>query len=116
MTIELRKKITQQIGEALGYASLCWEPKPTGVFDTTAVSKAMDHAMANIDALLDVVEAINVEDVEEKIAALETENAKLREALRYIAGSMRWGEDTAIKRTITDLQNTALAALETTNG
>lgn len=54
--------------------------------------------------------------VKEKIAGLEAENAKLRDALRYIAESMRWGEDTAIKRTITDLQNTALDALETTNG
>lgn len=47
-----------------------------------------------------------------EIEALLEENAKLREALCYIAESMRWGEDTAIKRTITDLQNTALAALE----
>lgn len=47
-----------------------------------------------------------------EIKRLEMENAKLRDALRYIAESMRWGEDTAIKRTITDLQNTAQAALE----
>ena len=51
-----------------------------------------------------------------RIAELEAENAKLRDALRYIAESMRWGEDTAIKRTITDLQNTARATLEETNG
>jgi len=38
--------------------------------------------------------------------------AEALRALCYIAESMRWGEDTAIKRTITDLQNTARAALE----
>lgn len=53
-----------------------------------------------------------LEDATSKIVTLEAENAKLRVALRYIAESMRWGEDTAIKRTITDLQNTALEALE----
>lgn len=53
-----------------------------------------------------------IEKHQDRIAELEAENAKLRDALRYIAESMRWGEDTAIKRTITDLQNTAQAALE----
>jgi len=33
------------------------------------------------------------------------------EALKEIAGSMRWGEDTAIKRTITAMQDGARAAL-----
>lgn len=57
MTIELRMKITQQMGFAVGYASLCWEPKPHGVFNSTQASKAVDHAMKYIDPLLDVAEA-----------------------------------------------------------
>lgn len=40
--------------------------------------------------------------------------AVCREALREIADSIKWGMDTAIKRTIRDLQNTAAEALAAT--
>jgi len=33
------------IGELAGYASLCWQPRPTGVFDSTEASKAVDQAL-----------------------------------------------------------------------
>jgi len=34
------------IGELAGYASLCWQPRPTGVFDSTEASKAVDQALS----------------------------------------------------------------------
>jgi len=40
------------IGELAGYASLCWQPRPTGVFDSTEASKAVDQALT---ALREVV-------------------------------------------------------------
>lgn len=57
MRTDLRRKISQRIGEAMGVASVCWIPKPTGVFDSTQASKAVDHVMKYTDALLDVAEA-----------------------------------------------------------
>lgn len=55
---ELREIAGVKIGGAVGYASLCWIPKPTGVFDTNEAQKFCDELMKYVDTLLDVVEAV----------------------------------------------------------
>lgn len=45
----INKSVLQNIiGEAIGYASLCWNPKPTGVFDATEASKCCDETIRRI--------------------------------------------------------------------
>jgi len=39
------------VGEALGYASLCWNPRPAGVFDLSEAGVALDRAVAAIKSL-----------------------------------------------------------------
>ena len=34
------------IGELAGYASLCWKPRPTGVFDSTEAQKEVAQALS----------------------------------------------------------------------
>lgn len=36
------KRLNQIIGEGVGQASLCWQPRPQGVFDSTEASKVVD--------------------------------------------------------------------------
>jgi len=38
------KTINEVLGQLAGYASLCWEPRPTGVFDSTEASKGVELA------------------------------------------------------------------------
>ena len=52
MNKELEGKIKQIVGEAVGYGSLCWEPRPVGVFNSTEASKAVDEAVSSIAALM----------------------------------------------------------------
>ena len=52
MNKELEGKIKQIVGEAVGYGSLCWEPRPVGVFNSTEASKAADEAASRIAALM----------------------------------------------------------------
>jgi hypothetical protein len=40
------------IGEACGYVSLCWEPRPEGVFDSSLASKQVQEATV---AVLDLI-------------------------------------------------------------
>jgi hypothetical protein len=44
-TVDLRRAV----GEAFGYVSLCWDPKPAGVFDSVQASAAVDELMAFIE-------------------------------------------------------------------
>ncbi len=56
MNKELEKiKLKTLIFEALGEASLQWEPKPTGVFDSTGAIKVGEKLYTEIDAMLDYV-------------------------------------------------------------
>lgn len=52
----LEQIVQQAIGECAGYVSLCWEPKPTGVFDSTtavaAVDAAVERVMAEVNAVI----------------------------------------------------------------
>jgi hypothetical protein len=44
-TVDLRRAV----GEAFGYVSLCWDPKPAGVFDSVQASEAVDELVAFIE-------------------------------------------------------------------
>ena len=52
MNKELEGKIREIIGEAVGHGSMCWEPIPAGVFDSTEAGKSVDLAFARIAALM----------------------------------------------------------------
>jgi len=54
---------------------------------------------------------IEIHDVKRERDGAMAEVERLREALREIADSTKWGEDTAIKREITRIQNAAAYAL-----
>ena len=42
------KTLEEILRELAGYASLCWEPKPTGIFDAEEASKAVNSALASL--------------------------------------------------------------------
>ncbi len=44
--VSLEKTTKEQIGEAIGEASMCWEPTPTGVFDSTKAAAIVDRIEA----------------------------------------------------------------------
>jgi hypothetical protein len=35
--------ISDAVGEAMGFASMCWDPSPTGVFESELASRATDE-------------------------------------------------------------------------
>lgn len=39
------------IGLALGAASMCWDPRPTGVFDSTKAGELVDELIAHLRKL-----------------------------------------------------------------
>jgi len=45
------KELLQALGELAGFASMCWTPAPTGVFDSTLATEGVDRAFAEICAL-----------------------------------------------------------------
>jgi hypothetical protein len=49
MTLTLKEIVFQGLGEA----SVCWEPKPTGVFDSTHAARIGDEIMKAINAELE---------------------------------------------------------------
>lgn len=42
--------IAELVFQALGYASLCWDPKPTGVFDSAEATKVGDELLRTLKA------------------------------------------------------------------
>jgi hypothetical protein len=65
------KELTKILGELAGYASLCWKPKPKGVFNSTLASKEVDQAETQILALM----TPSVDDIVKIMAEVE-ENTK----------------------------------------
>jgi hypothetical protein len=45
-----REHAQRVLGELAGYASLCWNPRPTGVFDSTLASEGVQRALAKLYA------------------------------------------------------------------
>jgi hypothetical protein len=48
---DFRQLLEEQVFQLAGAASLCWEPKPDGVFDSTQAKKFADEAADNLLAL-----------------------------------------------------------------
>lgn len=44
--------LSQWIGEALGAASMCWDPRPEGVFDGESAGKIADSLEAHVVKLI----------------------------------------------------------------
>jgi hypothetical protein len=40
------------VGEALGAASMCWNPRPEGVFDSSSATVVYDSLMAHINEVI----------------------------------------------------------------
>jgi len=55
-------KLKAILGQLAGYTSLCWKPKPKGVFDTTEAQKAVAQAHHQIEKLI-----LGEEEIEEII-------------------------------------------------
>lgn len=61
---DFRQLITEQVFLLAGSASLCWETKPKGVFDSTQAAKFADEATTRILALCK--EMLVPEDIQEE--------------------------------------------------
>ena len=48
--MSMEEAIKREIGETAGYVSLCWEPKPTGVFDSETAARAVEESVARLYA------------------------------------------------------------------
>ena len=48
MTIEQQEKLKEMILQSIGEASLCWEPKPEGVFDSSKASEIGERLWLDI--------------------------------------------------------------------
>lgn len=46
------KQLKEALGELAGACSLCWNPKPSGVFDSTQASKFVDEYFEKIKGYL----------------------------------------------------------------
>jgi len=57
--------LTQVLGEAVGAASMCWDPKPEGVFDSEAASAIVDGLVADLQPHLQV-EATTADEAVER--------------------------------------------------
>lgn len=57
MQDETERKAREIIGEAIGYGSLCWDPKPSGVFDSTAGVRGVELFTPKVLEMLRTAEA-----------------------------------------------------------
>lgn len=62
------KEIKEVLAMIVGRASLCWEPRPTGVFDT---KEAEETVKMGFDMLSKYLDKWSVNEYQEKIASLE---------------------------------------------
>lgn len=51
------KDFHKVVGEQIGFASMCWNPKPTGVFESTDASMAVDAIIRAHDAEIAALKA-----------------------------------------------------------
>ena len=51
MSEDKDREIKRIIGEAIGEASMCWEPRPTGVFLSDRASSIIDRVFDELKAL-----------------------------------------------------------------
>ena len=53
-----RKELTTEVFEAMGEVSMCWNPRPTGVFDSSEAKRIGDELMKKIES--DIPNAVTV--------------------------------------------------------
>lgn len=61
------KEIKRIVGEAMGYASMCWDPEPNGVFQSTMCAVELDLVVDRLLAHLDLTlttESLSAKDSE----------------------------------------------------
>lgn len=85
------KSLDEIIGQMAGAVSMCWEPTPTGVFDSSHARKYVEEASAQInnyikEQMLSLIgEDLIVDDEDEEMATHKTghncEKAKARKAI-----------------------------------
>lgn len=56
--IECDRQLSRVLHELAGAASLCWKPKPSGVFDTTEAITEVERAITELRAILRKPEAL----------------------------------------------------------
>jgi len=54
--LEKREFLREKVFEALGAASLCWNPRPTGVFDSSTAKAEGDELWGYIEEYLDYLD------------------------------------------------------------
>jgi hypothetical protein len=91
--------IDKTLGELAGAASMCWTPKPTGVFDSEQATKFVDEAKAQIEQY-----------IENKVV-----EARIDELGKLNWASLTWRDDLAefilYSSDLHDLKNARLKAL-----
>lgn len=50
---EVRQEIDRVVGECAGAVSMCWEPRPEGVFDSTQATTYVRGAADRLNSVLD---------------------------------------------------------------
>ena len=51
--MEKETKVREILGQLCGFASMCWEPKPIGIFQSTQLSKEVAEAEATINEIIE---------------------------------------------------------------
>jgi len=52
MKDEMRSELVKALGILAGFSSMCWEPRPSGVFNSEEAQVGVDNAKAKIEALI----------------------------------------------------------------
>lgn len=79
MKNHLDAKQKREIGEAIGEASMCWKPIPSGVFDSNRASEIIDRIYKIVNA--------GAEQLKE-----DEEDLSLRQDYPDADGSMNYGD------------------------
>jgi len=86
------------IWEAIGTASLCWEPRPAGAFDTEEASKVATELCFKV-----------ANEIEEQTEQLQRENAELQKALALkldaLPSGLSAGQSKRLEEKLERLQN-----------
>ena len=84
----LRDEVAGEIGQACGSVSMCWDPRPTGVFDSTPAADFIDEAT---DAVLAVVrrhvEALPATSLVDGVAGVSFRGIDRDDVLRLLGAS-----------------------------
>jgi hypothetical protein len=109
-----RSSLHGKVMQALGEASMCWEPKPTGVFDSEHAAKVGEKLMSVFDQYCDLLPAVrqaNMLSLEQQDPA-ERLAAAIYEISAQVGAGMpgdKWDDaQPNIKRVLTETANQLL--------